>query len=68
MAAQSLALNPTEHLQKYLNRKATYKNCSEAGVPRRMDKIKSEMPENLLNSMPNRLAEVIYNKGSPTKY
>jgi transposase len=73
--AQSPDLNPIENLWHELDRKVR----SHKPLPKNKDdlwqilqeewvKLEKDKYKNLVNSMPNRIAAVIKNKGNPTKY
>lgn len=71
--AQSPDLNPIEHLwdhpeRRLENHKITSKATIKAALQEEWDKIGSEITENLVSSMPNRLREVIKMKGNGIRY
>jgi len=73
--AQSPDLNPIEHVWDYLekavhNRKPHPKNIEELSIylNEEWGKLDRNFLQNLVNSMPRRVAAVINSKGNPTKY
>lgn len=70
---QSPDLNPIEHLWEHLDRKIRMRTISSKEDLKKtlMDewtKISSEVTQNLAESMPRRLREVLKSKGKHTKY
>ena len=70
---QSPDLNPIEHLWKILKEKISRhrpKSITELEQATRLEweNISSDVTENLVNSMPSRVIEVIKAKGGHTKY
>jgi len=75
MPFQSPDLNPIEHVWDYLekavhNRKLHPKNIEELSIylNGEWEKLDRNFLQNLVNSMPRRVAAVINSKGNPTKY
>ena len=75
MPFQSPDLNPIEHVWDYLekavhNRKPHPKNIEELSIylNEEWGKLDRNFLQNLVNSMPRRVAAVINSKGNPTKY
>ena len=71
--SQSLDLNPIENLWYILDRKIgdrafRRKDDLKEAIMSAWDNIKTKETQNLVNSMPNCLAEAIMAKGSPTWY
>ena len=73
--AQNPDLNPIEHVWDYLekavhNRKPHPKNIEELSIylNEEWEKLDRNFLQNLVNSIPRRIAAVINSKGNPTKY
>jgi len=73
--AQSPDLNPIEHLWDHLKRKLAGYEVAPRGmlelwerVEEEWNKIDAEVCQNLIESMPRRVAAVLKAKGGPTKY
>ena len=73
--AQSPDLNPIEHLLDHLKRKLAGYEVAPGGmlelwdrVQEEWNKIDAEVCQNLIESMPRRVAAVLKAKGGPTKY
>ena len=71
--SQSPDLNPIENLWNVLDRKIgdrafRRKDDLKEAIMSAWDNITTKETQNLVNSMPNRLAETIKAKGGPTQY
>ena len=71
--AQSPDLNPIEHLWSHLEKKLRKRNFSNIGEMKialfeEWEKVDPEYTQKLVDSMPNRLKEVIRRRGRVTKY